>query len=66
MASAAENALHSPLGDETDKSEFQYLGVINVKSAELLGITGLKHTPLPLHPNCSKGTKHQRSHGFPN
>ena len=33
--------LHSPRGYETVKSEFQYIGVINVKSAELMRISGL-------------------------
>ena len=43
MATGAENALHSPKRNETGKSEFQYLVVyvINVKSAEPTGISGL-------------------------
>ena len=40
MATAAENVLLSPQGDETVKV-FQYLGVIDVKSDEPSGISGL-------------------------
>ena len=40
MALAAENALHTPLGDETE-SEFLHLGVSDVKSNETSGAAGL-------------------------
>ena len=40
MTSAAENMLHSPQGDETVKDRVP-IPVINVKSAELSGISGL-------------------------
>ena len=39
MASAAQKVLHSPRGDETE-TVFQYLAVIDVRSAELMGISG--------------------------
>ena len=39
-----------PQGDEIVKSEFQFVGVITVKSAELRGFLDYKHTAFYLPP----------------